>query len=460
MGKTFEFQKDLKRLPIPSLANTAQVYLESCKPFYDSPQQEEEYTQIVRDFVKPGGLGETLQARLIAHDKTQPNSWLEKWWLNNWFVLAAPHPAASVESRFTEGYSDLQVSRAAGFTSSFLDFKDMLDREELAPEKTKGGYLDMYQYTRMFGITRVPKPECDILVGSHPAKAQHIIVLVKDQIFVVHVYDQHTGGRISIKEIERQFLDCIHRVHTGKKMQPPVCLLSGQHRDKWAEHHGHLLQLSPKNAESFRMIETALFAVALDHRIVPQGNTDLAKLVFHSYDGHNRWFDKSLTIVVSNDGRVGLNGEHSPCDALVPAIMVDYAVSREPAKDPLTIVEKPSVKPVQRLEWEIDDTIKAAFSEAQAYVNETIADSDVKVLHYKKYGSEFIKKVVSPDAYSQLCLQLTFYRIHGHCAGVYETASTRAFLHGRTETCRSLTPAALHFVKTFEDPRASVGCVL
>lgn len=76
------------------------------------------------------------------------------------------------------------------------------------------------------------------------------------------------------------------------------------------------------------MIESAIFAVALDHRVLGHDVSSLAKNVFHGYDGHNRWFDKSLTIVVSGDGRLGVHGEHSPCDALVPAVLVDFAVSR------------------------------------------------------------------------------------------------------------------------------------
>ena len=257
--KTFEFQKDLKRLPIPSLEHTAKLYLESCKPVFESEKEQQEYTQIVKDFVKPGGMAEKLQSRLIAYDKTQPNSWLEKWWLqyaylswrnsclvhSNWFVLVQPHPQAPKLVQFQEGFSDFQVYRAAGFASSFLDYKDMIDDQLLEPEKTKSGYLCMSQYTRLYGVTRVPRPSCDILVGLHPCKSQHIVVLVKDQIFVVNVYDQK-GGRIGVKDLERQFSECIHRVNSGKKMQPPIGLLSGQHRDKWAEHHGHLLQVNAK----------------------------------------------------------------------------------------------------------------------------------------------------------------------------------------------------------------------
>lgn len=80
--------------------------------------------------------------------------------------------------------------------------------------------------------------------------------------------------------------------------------------------------------ESFAFIESAIFAVSLDHRILPQGVSNLAKNVFHGFNGHNRWFDKSLTIVVTSDGRLGIHGEHSPCDALVPAMLVDFAVSK------------------------------------------------------------------------------------------------------------------------------------
>jgi hypothetical protein len=62
-------------------------------------------------------------------------------------------------------------------------------------------------------------------------------------------------------------------------MQAPINILSGQHRDKWAEHHAYLFELDGKNAEAFRAIETALFAVSLDHRIVPSTVADFASLI-------------------------------------------------------------------------------------------------------------------------------------------------------------------------------------
>ncbi|KAI8906057.1 acyltransferase ChoActase/COT/CPT [Gorgonomyces haynaldii] len=459
--RTFENQTKLPKLPVPDLKKTIERYLVSIKPFA-TPEEEQEYKKICQDFLL--NLGPVLQQRLIEHDQKQPISWLEDWWYrlaylswresvlvhSNWYIIAQPHPQTpeTVRVGIRTGYTDFQIQRAAGLTSLFLDYKHLIDTETLEPETTKQGPLCMNQYKQIFGVTRVPKPECDIIV-KHP-DSKHIVLLLQDQIFVVFVYDQD-GKRIKIQQLEK-YLECIAMVTVNK--QPSVPLLSGQHRDDWARDHIHLESLG-NNKDSFKWIETSLFAVCLDHKPVDKSISGLARNTFHSGDGHNRWFDKSISICVTNDGRAGMNGEHSPCDALVPALVLDYAVKREPAQNPQTgngQVKKPFL-----LKWTVDDHVLEHLESAQEYCNKTIQDSDVIVHHFKGYGSDFIKRLkVSPDAFVQMCLQLTFYRIHGYCAGVYETSSTRQFLHGRTETCRSLTPAAKAFVLGFNNPTYSV----
>jgi carnitine O-acetyltransferase len=307
----------------------------------------------------------------------------------------------------------------------------------------------MNQYRRLFGITRVPKANRDLILGEHPSHSKHIILLIKDQVFVVFVYSED-GKRLRLQDIAKQFQNCVDSVQK-LKLLPPICVLGGQDRDAWAADYDYLVRLDKKNLASMNWIQTALFAVSLDHRIVPHDVTSLAKNVFHGFDGHNRWSDKSLNIVVTNDGRLGVHGEHSPCDALIPAQLVDFAVQREPAQDPPNASSNPSIRPSFRLEFVIDSKIQESLVRAQSFVNDLIQDSDVAVMHYSGYGSDFIKTAkVSPDAYIQMCLQLTFFRIHGYTCGVYETASTRKYLHGRTETCRSHTVEQKAFVRVFE----------
>jgi carnitine O-acetyltransferase len=54
-----------------------------------------------------------------------------------------------------------------------------------------------------------------------------------------------------------------------------------------------------------------------------------------------------------------------------------------------------------------------------------------------------------------LALQVAWRRLYTEPTAIYESASTRAFLHGRTETGRSLTTDTWNFAKSFDDPTVS-----
>jgi len=272
----------------------------------------------------------------------------------------------------------------------------------------------------------------------------------------VVVYDAITGGRLPISAIESQ-LKAVVGLAKKSPAQAPIPLLTSLHRDKWAKAHGHLLALSNVNRSSFHDIEQSLFCVCLDdHKVAPTW-TAHAENVFHGPRGHNRWFDKCISLVVDNTARAGCNGEHSPLDAVVPAMMFDVAASREPASDPQNAVPLPALTPPVHLSWVTDAGTKSALEEAQRDADALISDSDVLVIHFTGYGTDWIKKVAkcSPDAFIQQSLQLAYFKIHGTVAPVYESASTRQFLHGRTETCRSLTSQQLSFVQAFTSPKAT-----
>ena len=61
-------------------------------------------------------------------------------------------------------------------------------------------------------------------------------------------------------------------------------------------------------------------------------------------------------------------------------------------------------------------------------------------LTFHGYGSMFIKQAgYSPDAFVQMVMQLATYRLWQQVGGTYEASQTRIFLHGRTETTRSVS---------------------
>lgn len=58
----------------------------------------------------------------------------------------------------------------------------------------------------------------------------------------------------------------------------------------------------------------------------------------------------------------------------------------------------------------------------------------------EEFGKNQCKKLgVSPDAVMQLAFQLALYVLEGKSVPTYESCSTAAYKHGRTETIRSCT---------------------
>lgn len=79
-----------------------------------------------------------------------------------------------------------------------------------------------------------------------------------------------------------------------------------------------------------------------------------------------------------------------------------------------------------------------------------VSDQSLDILSFHGYGSDYIKSAVySPDAYVQMAIQLAVYRLLGKQAGTYEATQMLTFLHGRTETTRTVSPESTAFVKRF-----------
>lgn len=104
------------------------------------------------------------------------------------------------------------------------------------------------------------------------------------------------------------------------------------------------------------------------------------------------------------------------------------------------------------LAWDITSDVSAALETARENAAKLIIDLDSVLLHYNDYGSNFIKSAkVSPDGWMQMAYQLAYYRQYGKPCPTYESASTRKFLTGRTETVRSCSADSVAFTKAWDD---------
>ncbi|KAJ2723595.1 hypothetical protein GGI07_002550 [Coemansia sp. Benny D115] len=495
---TMSEQSKLPRLPIPPLKQTIERYLESIVPVADEDIAAlAETNRRAAHFAK---VADRLQQRLISYEKTQENSWLEKWWYelaylswreslcinSNYWIAFCDDPSAYGQALATEAllpqsptyglgriweshtYGEFQVRRAVRYIQKALDYKELIQEGRLPIDRTRAGPLCMFQYQCIFGMTRIPRMGCDELRQDEKTTGSRtIVVIAEDQVYSVQVYDD-AGHRKPDGDLEAELRAIIADVTERRRLgelDPPIPVLTAGHRDIWSKAYERL-EKQPANLATLLAIQESLFAVSLDTTFSdPRDsiNAHQQNIKCHgTRPGHNRWYDKCATFTFDRNGAAGYVGEHSPCDALIPAYMIEYvakSVAPEPIEQGVASVRTPNYHArAHRLRFtNVDSTVLALIKEAESEVATTAQNSCSRQIRFENYGSDWIKRVakVSPDAYAQLALQLTYYRIHGEFASVYETASTRMYLHGRTETVRSLTQESAEFMRTMCDAASS-----
>ncbi|KAI7865414.1 acyltransferase ChoActase/COT/CPT [Spinellus fusiger] len=470
MPYAFHFQKTIPRLPKHVLSTYSLVPLLS-------PDKFKETEKIVREF-ESSALAHSLQQRLLDIEKNSTYNWLEEtFWLkkayiewkaclmvnSNCYTLGKDditHPKVLLETPLNAvksgEFTHYQIRRAAHLILRGVDFNNIIQRGTLPIEMLRGNQVQcMHQYRRIFGVTRIPMPHCDSILQHDPSKYSHITVLVRDQVFILDTCD----GQVlkTVDAIEKELLDIVGYVQHLKTPEAPISLLTSWNRDSWAVARNHLLALDPSNRESTDIIEQSLFTVSLDDHT--QGN-DLslqAKTTMCGHqgigNGHNRWYDKCINLVIENNGKCSLSEEHSPLDLLATSHFLDHLI-KEPCPGPFNPqVVKGTPSNVHHLRWKIDAIIEKALEEAQIAADVVATNSDVGVLIFDDFGSSWVKNNarVLPDAFYQMAIQLAYYRSHDKQTAVYESASTRKYLHGRTETIRSFTSDSKRFVEAMQD---------
>ena len=107
----------------------------------------------------------------------------------------------------------------------------------------------------------------------------------------------------------------------------------------------------------------------------------------------NRWLDKSISLVVETNGRAGVCGEHSPIDALIPSIVMNYVAAAPVDKSAFTPSESgASAGAWQREDWVVDSALKREIVECEGRNTKLIEDSNASELWWAEYGMDWIKK--------------------------------------------------------------------
>jgi carnitine O-acetyltransferase len=87
--------------------------------------------------------------------------------------------------------------------------------------------------------------------------------------------------------------------------------------------------LEKNNAAHLNTIDSALFSISLDTD-QPTSVSEAGELLNGGTrnTGRNRWFEKTVHLVVFQNGIAGLSGEHAPLDAPMVGSAADYIISK------------------------------------------------------------------------------------------------------------------------------------
>uniref|UniRef100_A0A672GXI7 Choline O-acetyltransferase n=1 Tax=Salarias fasciatus TaxID=181472 RepID=A0A672GXI7_SALFA len=456
----------LPKLPLPALKDTLDTYLR-CMKHLLTEEQFSKTQNIVRQFGAPGGVGELLQGKLMERRENEAN-WVYDYWLNDMYLnnrLALPVNSSPAmvfpQQNFRAPIDSLRF--AAHLISGVLEYKSLLDARALPVDFARGQLagtpLCMEQYYRLFTSYRLPGPERDTLVAQESSvmpEPEHIIVACKNQFFVLDVVINFR--RLNERDLLTQLEKIVKMADSEEERLPPIGLLTSDGRTQWAESRSVLMREST-NRDSLDMIERCLCLVCLDDATGAEINDSMrAMLMLHgggaAKNGGNRWYDKPMQFVVGADGCCGVVCEHSPFEGIVLVQCTEYLL-KYMVGSPSKLVRAASVSELpapRRLRWKCSPEIHKLLSASADKLQRLVRNLDMNVYKFHNYGKDFIKKQkMSPDAYIQVALQLTYYRCHGRAVSTYESASIRRFQEGRVDNIRSATPEALAFVRAMTD---------
>ncbi|CAM4489619.1 carnitine O-palmitoyltransferase 1, muscle isoform isoform X1 [Caretta caretta] len=456
----YSFQTSLPKLPVPSVEATIHRYLESVRPLLEDEKYRkmEALAQAFQQHTAP-----RLQKFLVLKSWWAPN-YVSDWW-EEFVYLRGRGPIMVNSNYYAMDFlyvtpSPLQAARAGNTVHAILLYRRKLDREEIPPVKALGIVpMCSYQMERMFNTTRIPGMKSDTL--QHVLESKHLAVYHKGRFYKLWLYQ---GGKLlKPRDLELQFQRILDDPSPPQPGEEKLAALTAGERVPWAEARARFFSQG-KNKVSLDAIERAAFFLALDEeaqgyeRDREDSMDRYGKSLLHGrcYD---RWFDKSFTLVVYKNGKVGTNAEHSWADAPIIGHLwefmlgtdifhLGYSEGGHCCGEP-----SPALAPPQRLQWDIPEECRKVIDSSYRVAKALADDVDFHVFQFTNFGKGLIKRFkISPDAFIQISLQLAHFRDKGSFCLTYEASMTRLFREGRTETVRSCTRESTAFVRSMMDP--------
>jgi carnitine O-acetyltransferase len=458
----YQYQDKLPRLPVPELHETLRTFLPTALPLAQNESETVALKAAVEKFPTQAAiLHERLLQRAQDWNNTRRSSWLQLYWNQMGYLDVRDSVVVNVSYYFAFGDDPTArsyIQRAAAMLTAVGQFRHgIVTGQKPADMIGKSTPLCSTAYKYMFHACRIPQLHRDAVAIYDPARYTHAVVAVRGQFFAVDFLDPITHQPFSLVEIEAALEQCVRMADNDDGSMPNLGVCTAMNRDDWTAARAVLLQ--DGHTAALERLESGAVLLCLDIDQNPVSHSEVAKLLLHG-DSRNRWYDKSIQLIVSKNGKAGLMGEHALMDGM-PVVQLADAITKLKYGD---ISKKQQAMATPTTTAVHTGTATRIFQQPlptrllQPHIAKAERDfanltgtNELTVCRFDGYGSTFMKKAgYSPDAYAQMAMQIATYRLwHGVQGGTYESTQVRPFLHGRTETTRTVSMESANLCQLF-----------
>jgi len=220
------------------------------------------------------------------------------------------------------------------------------------------------------------------------------------------------------------------------------------------QNRQHLLEISPNNKETLKLVESANLVLVFDEN-EPKNMEEIGQLALNG-DFHSKWSDRSSTVIAYKNGKFACIGEvnqrnlllkslfknnffhflkHSAYDGTISVsyvVYIELCFLEEPEPD-WDLVKDVKVLNIRELHFDLDDFLKEEIQKMFEVCDKMVRKSNYfntfnkkTFIHYfqrtdiivtydyfNEYGKEFIKThKLHPDSFVQVVLQWAYTQLH------------------------------------------------
>lgn len=328
-GPLYAKQHQLPRLPVPEVHQTLERFLPTALPLAKDQQEIENLKKAVAAFPEQSAV---LQERLLKRKQDNPDSsWLQHWW-NTLGYLQVRDPVIINVSYFFHFADDptaaTNVQRAAAILTASAEFRKKVCSGKLPAEtigkKDRAKTLCSTAYKYMFHACRIPAEKQDSYKIYDPSIYHHAVIARKGHFFKIDLCDPETAEPYHVSTLEAAVQDCLGQAELMGD-GPALGWCTSSNRDDWAQARSSLIQQGGSEMEqALEVLESGAVMICMDDQ-EKVSRAECAEMLLHGGEnGGNRWFDKSIQIMVTSNSKAGLLGEHSMMDGMPMVGLADH----------------------------------------------------------------------------------------------------------------------------------------